>query len=81
MLKLKESQSGTISANESFCSQFSAGGSYRWNYGTDTFYSHYAGDNNCCIYAGFEVVLSVTGMLVDLSVAIMQMTVSLQLCS
>ena len=30
----------------------------------------YAGDNNCCIYVGFEVVLSVTGILVDLSVAI-----------
>ena len=28
------------------------------------------------IYAGFEVVLSVTSMLVDLSVAIMQVTVS-----
>ena len=29
-----------------------------------------AGENDCCIYVGFEVVLSVTGMLVDLSVAI-----------
>ena len=30
----------------------------------------------CCIYAGFEVVLFVAGMLVDLSVAIKQVTVS-----
>ena len=30
----------------------------------------------CCIFAGFEVVLSVTGMLVDLSVTVMQVTVS-----
>ena len=44
--------------------------------GTDTFNGKHAGDNNCCIYAGFEVVLSVTGMFVDLSVAIMQVTVS-----
>ena len=29
-----------------------------------------------CIYACFEVVLSVTGMLVNLSVTIMQVTVS-----
>ena len=42
----------------------SAGGSFCWNYATDTFYGNYAGDNICCIYAGFEVVLSVTGMLV-----------------
>ena len=40
---------------------------------TDTFYGNYAGDNVCCIYIGFEMVLSVTGMLVDLSVAIMQL--------
>ena len=46
----------------------SAGGSIFWNYGTDTFYGNYAGDNVSCIYAGFEVVLSVTGMLADLSV-------------
>ena len=45
----------------------SAGDSFCWNYGTDTFYGNYAGDNVCCIYAGFEVVLSVTDMLVDLS--------------
>ena len=30
----------------------------------------------CCIFAGFEAVLSVNGMLVDLSVTIMQVTVS-----
>ena len=45
----------------------SAGDSFCWNYETDTFYGNYAGDNVCCIYAGFEVVLSVTDMLVDLS--------------
>ena len=30
---------------------------------------------SCCIYAGFEVVFFVTGMLVDLSVAMKQVTV------
>ena len=48
----------------------SAGGSFSWNYATESFYGSYAGDNVCCICAGFEVVLSVTGMLVDLTVAI-----------
>ena len=33
----------------------SAGGSFCWNYGTDTSYDSYTGDNVCCIYAGFEV--------------------------
>ena len=45
----------------------SAGGSFCWNYGIDTFYCNYAGDNAPCIYAV---------MLVDFSVAIMQVTVS-----
>ena len=56
----------------------SAGDSSCWNYATDTdtFYSNYAGDNVCCIYADFEVVLSVIVMLVDLCVAIMQLEVS-----
>ena len=49
----------------------SAGGSFFWNYASDTFYGNYASDNFCCIFAGFEVVLSVTIMLVGLSVAIM----------
>ena len=39
----------------------------------------YAGDNICCIYAGFEVALSVTGMLVDISVAIKNVTVSVSI--
>ena len=52
------------------------------SFGADTFYGNYAGNNVCCIYADFELVLSVTGMLKDISVAIMQVTVSiLQLCS
>ena len=54
----------------------SAGGSSWWNYAIDTFYGSYEDDTVCCIYAGFEVVLSVTVMLVDLSVAVMQVTVS-----
>ena len=64
----------------------SAGGSIFRNYGTDTFYGNYAGDNVCCIYAGFEVVLSVTGMLADLSVPLIpfpwmiQVISGLQLC-
>ena len=49
----------------------SAGGSFCWNYATDTFYGNYASDNVCCIFVGFEVVPSVTGILVDLSVTIM----------
>ena len=43
---------------------------------TLSFFGNYAGDNVCCIYADFEVVLSVTGILVDLSVTIMQVKVS-----
>ena len=55
----------------------SAGGSFCCNYATDPcIYGNYASDNVCCIFAGFQVLLSVTGMLVDLSVAIMQVTVS-----
>ena len=54
----------------------SAGGSFCWNYATDTFYDNCAGDNVFCVYAGFEVVPFVTGMLVDLSVANKQVTVS-----
>ena len=55
----------------------SAGGSFCCNYATDLcIYGNYASDNVCCIFAGFQVLLSVTGMLVDLSVAIMQVTVS-----
>ena len=51
----------------------SAGGSFCWNYLRNTFYGNYVADNVCCIYAVFELVLSVTGMLVDLSVTIMQL--------
>ena len=54
----------------------SGGGSFCCNYTTDT-YGNYANDNVCCIFAALEVVLSVTGMLVDLSVTIMQVTVSI----
>ena len=54
----------------------SAGGSFRCNYATDLcIYGNYASDKVCCILAGFQVLLSVTGMLVDLSVTIMQETV------
>ena len=49
----------------------SASGSFCCNYATDLcLYGNYAGDNICCI------LLSVTGMLVDLCVTIMQVTVS-----
>ena len=54
----------------------SAGGNSCWNYATDTFYGNYVRDNVCCIHAGFELVLSVTGMLVDLFVTVMKVTVS-----
>ena len=55
----------------------SAGGSFCWNYAIDLcIYGNYASDNICCIFAGFQVLLSVTGMLVDLSVTVMQVTVS-----
>ena len=53
----------------------SADGNFCWNYGTDTFYGKNADDYVCCT-VGFEVVISVTGTLMDLSVAIMQVTVS-----
>ena len=53
-----------------------AGDSFCWNYDTDTLYGNYANGNTCCIFAGFEVELSVTGMLVNLSVTIMLVTVS-----
>ena len=56
---------------------YPAGGSFCCNYATDLFiYGNYASDNVCCIFAGFQVLLSVTGMLVDLFVTIMQTTVS-----
>ena len=55
----------------------SAGGSLYCNHATDPcIYGNYTIDNVCCIFAGFQVLLSVTGMLVDLAVAIMQVTVS-----
>ena len=55
----------------------SAGGSFCCNYVTDLFiYGNYASDNVCCILVRFQVLLSVTGMLVGLSVTIMQLTVS-----
>ena len=62
----------------------SAGGSFCWNYATDTFYSNYAGANACCNYAGFEVllqllvVLPATLTLMDLFFffAVMKVTVS-----
>ena len=61
----------------------SAGGSFCWNYASDTFYSSYAGANICCNFAVFWgstaivlVELSATFMLVDLFVAIVQVTVS-----
>ena len=58
-----------------------ADGSFCWNYATDFFYSNYAGDNVCCMHAGFKVVPSVTGMLVDLFVAIIQVIVSVAVMS
>ena len=58
----------------------SAGSSFCCNYATDLcIYGNYASDNICCIFAGFQVLLSVTGMLVDLSVTIMQVIVSVAL--
>ena len=63
----------------------SAGGSFCWNYVTDTFYSNYAGDKvhyllHLCRSLGsiaiINVVLSVTTVLVDLFNAFTQVTVS-----
>ena len=55
----------------------SAGGSFWYNYATDLCtYGNYASGNVCYILAGFQVLLSVTGMLVDHSVTIMQVAVS-----
>ena len=54
----------------------STGGSFCCNCATDLcIYGNYASDVYC-IFAGFHVLLSVSGMLVDLSVTIMQVTVS-----
>ena len=50
-------------------------GSFCWNYVIDPFYSIYASTNVSYNYACFEVLLQLCG-LVDLSVAIMQVTVS-----
>ena len=45
-LYCKEPLTGTISAPKRFCITVnSAGGSFCWNYVTDTLYSNYAGDN------------------------------------
>ena len=49
----------------------STGASFYWNYATDTFY----GDNVCCIYVGFEVILFVPVMLANFSIAIKQVNV------
>ena len=54
----------------------SAGDSFCWDHATDPFYGNYASDNVCCIFSGFEAVLSVTCMLVDPYVTIMQVNVS-----
>ena len=54
-----------------------AGSSFCCNYATDLcIYGNYASGDACCILAGFEVLPSVTGMLVELSVTIIQVTVS-----
>ena len=54
-----------------------AGGSFCCNYATDLcVYGSYASDKVCCIFAGFQVLLFVAHMLVDLSVTITQVTVS-----
>ena len=45
----------------------------------NTFYDNYAVDKNCSIYANCEVVVSISGMLMDISAAIMQVTVSVAL--
>ena len=45
----------------------------------NTFYDNYTVDKNCSIYANCEVVVSISGMLMDISAAIMQVTVSVAL--
>ena len=63
----------------------SAGGSFCWNYETDIFYSNYAGASICCNYALRSsiaivlVVLSATFILVNLFVALMQVTLSVEI--
>ena len=59
----------------------SVGGSFCWNYATDTFFSNYAGANvQLCRFWGsvtfMLVILSATIMLLDLFVAITQVGVS-----
>ena len=56
---------------------FAGGKFFCCSYATDLCnYGHYASDNICCIFAGFQVLVFVTGMLVDLFVTIMQVAVS-----
>ena len=56
---------------------FAGGKFFCCNYATDLCnYGHYASGNICCIFAGFQVLVYVTGMLVDLFVTIMQVAVS-----
>ena len=45
----------------------------------NTFYDNYVVDKNCSIYANSDVVVSISGMLMDISAAIMQVTVSVAL--
>ena len=54
----------------------SVGGSFRWNYETDSFYSNYAGSEVWGSIAIMSVIFSATIMLVDLFVAITQVAVS-----
>ena len=68
-----------------FLQSISAGGSFCWNYATDTFYSNYANANVaimlqlCRLWGSIAiilVVLSARTMLVDTFVAVMQLEVS-----
>ena len=60
----------------------SAGGSFCWNYGTDTFYGNYAGGNFLLhtlvdySVAVMQVTVSVAVMQLEVSAAHMQVTVS-----
>ena len=51
-----------------------SGGSFCWNYATDTFRGNYAGDNACCINT--QVTVSAANMWVTIFIAIMHMGVS-----
>ena len=60
----------TAEVNFEGCGVNSVGGSFCWNYATDTFYSNYVGDTVRCNYA---VALTVSILIMQLSFSVITM--------